>query len=674
MTSGPMSVYSDSVAESRPPSEGPDLFDDEDRTDMMLKSLVQCNGLQKSWGFIIKKIEKLEKKQQKNTNNIQFILKDYVPRAEFHELVEVEHAQKLVAHGDNLSRLNKLIDEHGSTLDGHETRLVNHEQRAVSLEATREEHIEELKMIEDRSAARHEEITHRLNHVSTEIHKQMDKNYQEHLRTKADHEKKFEEVAEAAKELERRMKEVVDDEVEKLTAMVAKDYISEVKMLTQQQLIKTMVRDEMVTPLRADLEATDQRHLDLARQTDISVNDIHRLIRNADQRLTDTNNKFTKVTADIMDEVEIRAKRSELEETEANLRSTVDTVSKEIEALKEKVVAKLNEFVDHFAKVQETIDDHEHCLRHHAEELENRATKYDLLVQQNRIDRCPLKEDVDEEFSELKQVVEWQTDKIENFALTTAMMGGGGGGKKRKSVAKRKSVTDNGEAGGEAVQKDAAKEDSDENDDEGNEEGGGDFGNVFLLGSQLESLALCTVGLAHSTLREPKLGESRQDRLQRDKELLDLLGATRHWITHKTAPGGWDPTKLLSVGLQYAHPVENGPRMNLPQMPKSVLQHDGHGTKDGFHTDRSTIGGAGQRNTFVRNGRNLVETPRVTVNAVESQSFVKAKDMRIQAGANTATTSTKVTEMKKGLAGLKGGFAGDIKDLQRLEGLPMLKA
>merc|ERR1719487_1503962 len=154
----------------------------------------------------------------------------------------------------------------------------------------------------------------------------------------------------------------------------------------------------------------------------------------------------------------------------------------EMSSLSKRTVAKLNEFVDHFGRVHESIDDHEHCLRHHAEELENRTTKYDLLVQQTRLDRCPLKEDVDEEFSELKQVVEWQTDKIENFALTTAMMGGGGGGKKRKSVAKRKSVTDNGEAGGEAVQKDAAKEDSDENDDEGNEEGGGDFGNVFLLG------------------------------------------------------------------------------------------------------------------------------------------------------------------------------------------------
>merc|ERR1719281_1028616 len=107
----------------------------------------------------------------------------------------------------------------------------------------------------------------------------------------------------------------------------------------------------MVTPLRADLEATDQRHIELARQTDISTNDLHRLLRNLDQRCTDTNNKFTKVTADIMDEVELRAKSTELDQTAANLREEMTVVSNNIEALKDKVCAKLNEFVDHFTKV-----------------------------------------------------------------------------------------------------------------------------------------------------------------------------------------------------------------------------------------------------------------------------------------------------------------------------------
>jgi chromosome segregation ATPase len=666
-----MSVYSDSLTESRPPTEGPDLFDDEEKTDGLLKSLVQCNGLQKSWGFILKKIEKLEKKQQKHGSDIKHLLSDYVPRAEYHQVVEVEHGDKLTQYGDNLSKLNKLTDEHQSTLDGHETRLVNHEQRVVGLEATADQHGEELKAMEDRSAARHEEITARLNHVSAEIHKQMDKNYQDYLNTKADHEKRFEEVAEAAAESEKRMSEFVNGEVEKLKEMVSIDYISEIKMLDQQVLIKQMVRDEMITPLRGDLESTDQRHLDLARQVDIQTNDLHRLLRNLDQRCTDTNNKFTKVTADIMDEVEIRAKRSELETTASNLRSEMQTVSQEIESLKDRVCAKLNEFVDHFTKVQETIDDHEHCLRHHAEELENRATKYDLLVQQNRIDRCCLKEEIDEEFSELKQVVEWQTDKIENFALTTAMMGGGGKSGKRKSVAASKRISaaaspspTDGEKDGEksASMRKVESPSTETQIDEGEDDEGDELGIVFLVRSQLESLALGVVGLAHSTLREPNLGESRQQRLMREKELLELLGATRHWITHKTAPGGWDPGKLLSVGLQCAHPVENGPRANLPQIPKSLMQPDGDDAKD------KASGDAGSKGTFVRSGRSLVETPREALGGVVPKPPVK--DAKAVAANNApGREGTK----HQGLAGLKGGLSGNAQDLNKLEGLPMLK-
>ena len=92
-------------------------------------------------------------------------------------------------NGENLEKLNKLTADHQSTIDGHETRLVNYEERVVSLEKTAVERSEELKVnkhqkskekwkqkkkkklkaIEDRSAARHEEITARLNHVSAYV-------------------------------------------------------------------------------------------------------------------------------------------------------------------------------------------------------------------------------------------------------------------------------------------------------------------------------------------------------------------------------------------------------------------------------------------------------------------------------------------------------------------------
>merc|ERR1719335_1943557 len=135
---------------------------------------------------------------------------------------------------------------------------------------------------------------------------------------------------------------------------------------------------------------------------------------------------------------------------------------------------------------------------------------------------------------------------------------------------------------------------------------------MVLLRSQLESLSMGVVGLAHATLREPKLGESRQDRLLLGKELIEMLGAVRHWITHKTAPKGWDPTKLLSVGLRCAHPSgkDSTPGIHLPQIPQSVLQPEAQDKKDMALLLNIGVGTkAADKGASARNGRIIVETP-----------------------------------------------------------------
>jgi len=50
---------------------------------------------------------------------------------------------------------------------------------------------------------------------------------------------------------------------------------------------------------------------------------------------------------------------------------------------------------DSFDRVQEleaTIFAHEHALQHWAEEIVNRATKYDMMVVSARVDKCHLKD------------------------------------------------------------------------------------------------------------------------------------------------------------------------------------------------------------------------------------------------------------------------------------------
>merc|ERR1719482_2624590 len=94
------------------------------------------------------------------------------------------------------------------------------------------------------------------------------------------------------------------------------------------------------------------------------------------------------------------------------------TLSEEMTDLTESTLRKLNEFVDHFKKLHETLDDHEHCLRHHAEEIENRGTKYDMLVCRSSIDRCAAKDDVKKDLIELQKAITMHSNKLESLGMT----------------------------------------------------------------------------------------------------------------------------------------------------------------------------------------------------------------------------------------------------------------
>merc|ERR1719487_1425355 len=106
-----------------------------------------------------------------------------------------------------------------------------------------------------------------------------------------------------------------------------------------------------------------------------------------------------------MDEVEIRAKIAELEDFEQKVVNMATETNALTAGLKNKCVSKLNEFSDHFAKLHVTMRDHEHCLTHHAEEIENRATKYGVLTLQNRFENYVTMEKFEKNLEELKRML-----------------------------------------------------------------------------------------------------------------------------------------------------------------------------------------------------------------------------------------------------------------------------
>merc|ERR1719386_639999 len=137
-------------------------------------------------------------------------------------------------------------------------------------------------------------------------------------------------------------------------------------------------------------------------------NRIHMIVRGVESNLTQLSEKQLRDNATCKEEIEIRAKTIELEDAENRLHNTIIQSKTDVDTLRNRCVSKLNEFVDHLMKIQTSLNDHEHCLTHHAEEMENRATKYELLIAQNRIDKCVIREKYEYDVDEMKRILDWQ--------------------------------------------------------------------------------------------------------------------------------------------------------------------------------------------------------------------------------------------------------------------------
>jgi len=140
-------------------------------------------------------------------------------------------------------------------------------------------------------------------------------------------------------------------------------------------------------------------------------------LRAAQKTSVDTAIRVKQIGSEFSREFADRPRKLELSRFQVYVQEQIQDMKNTNSDLQTQVAVKLNEFVEHFIKVHENIDDHEHCLRHHAEELENRSTKYELLTIQYQVDRCALKEEFTKETTELKRVQDWVTGRINSFAL-----------------------------------------------------------------------------------------------------------------------------------------------------------------------------------------------------------------------------------------------------------------
>jgi len=653
------------MAVSRESSLG-HLVDSDETMKSMLKSLVDPSGLKALSSKTSQRLTNMEDRVTEALRAYNAVPRGYFDRAADHERNMAAHASLLDMHSAGVAQLREEMDkclvmmerfeEHSSMLQvciqqGKDVETKQDEQGAL-LDTIKEELwgsaalVPSLHSFKSDHAALEEDVRsmrNRLEEQGSSIDDIREGDFwkrrsEEHLQLLT--ERIRQEALAATLELWS-----VPEEADK----GARQHIERVLSVVDKELVKV---------LRTNLEKAVARMQSFASQAEEFQEELGQKMKDVEHRVEGVAASQRKTETKLQSDIDLRVKRTEFALFDQRSANETLTLKAEIETLTQRCTTKLADFITHFAKVQEMLGDHEHCLVHHAEELENRPTKYDLLVCQDFMETCVGKDEFDREVKELKSLTSWQTGKIEAFELAASAMKRGGSSRKvprggmsgmmsiagsaqasrrgtLSNVAQSRSVavtpevsrppskfgsdgpsemedqaqmrkdgsmrkegsmrpqTAAEEAGGSIVPFNTEATDHDDHDADSEPQHGidplsllrslelqggphsedSDDGNVNdpLTKTQLEALACALVVLSHLVLLEPKLGQSRQSRLERERDFLGQMSDLRHWITHRQLPHGWNPDSLVTNALKAA----NGFETDLPvkALPRTQPQN-----------------------------------------------------------------------------------------------------
>jgi len=309
----------------------------------------------------------------------------------------------------------------------------------------------------------------------------------------------------------------------------------------------------------------DPLALELQELTD-NLTETRHDVRSWRDQLEDTVKKLTyRVAADerenlrriaqVMTSIDRCATKGLLQEKEAILVLRLTQTEESLFSLQASSLNKFQEMADRLTDLQTLVDDHEHALTHQAEEIVGRASKYDLLMCEKKVETCALKERVEQDMKTLREFTAWQGRIIQQV------------NGKNYLPSRRLSVS-------------AAKEGtSDETDDVYEDDTGCASLPEHLKGLsmseilglfhyQLERLAQGTLGLSHLVFKgicQPAM--PREDRQLREAELVHHLSCILHWIRDRKAPLAWDPSKLTTLVMASSVPMDwDRRRTNLKEM------------------------------------------------------------------------------------------------------------
>eukprot|EP00405_Crypthecodinium_cohnii_P026644 CAMPEP_0206492482 /NCGR_PEP_ID=MMETSP0324_2-20121206/46138_1 /ASSEMBLY_ACC=CAM_ASM_000836 /TAXON_ID=2866 /ORGANISM="Crypthecodinium cohnii, Strain Seligo" /LENGTH=734 /DNA_ID=CAMNT_0053974913 /DNA_START=103 /DNA_END=2304 /DNA_ORIENTATION=+ len=431
-----------------------DMFEDEEAVSGILKSLISTSGLESSQKGLSKKLQALEKELSEATHALGEAPMTYCSRIEFMELkrnqnLEMEKCTKSVkTMEDTASSIAQMASRDRDTMREMSARMAEIEKWMSHVEPV-------ISGIEDYTKNLQENVDGQLRGSREELANFIQKSDEELDTLKRNSVARLEGFTQDLQATEKRMKEFTLGELYRITDEItggdeegessadghSEGDASRPGTSNKKQDVMLNFVNKATRPLASDVSKALLGVTALSDEMTRQREEMQRHGRAAEKMLADLTTQLSDTEKSLREEVSLRATKAKTENDQQKVLESLGTVKNENDTLRDQVLRKLNMFRDHFMKLGEVLDDHEHCLRHHAEELENRSSKYDVLLCQHQLDRCARKDDINREISEIRKLLGWQSSKIEALNLTTSGLSAVSPMRRRRAGGKRAGST-----------------------------------------------------------------------------------------------------------------------------------------------------------------------------------------------------------------------------------------
>lgn len=317
--------------------------------------------------------------------------------------------------------------------------------------------------------------------------------------------------------------EMLSGQIDRHCFKLLKPYVPWMSMPEQQQEFLKAVENTYVKKVDNDIS---KLKLDFEQHRALVMHDSQQQadrLKNVDKKSQASLETQLARIVELSEELKVHVKLGDLvsiqKHTSIEFKDLRETMSKD----RKQTVAKLGEVSEALKSQKQFIEDLEHTLQHQAEELEGRATKWDVAVIRRSQEECATWEHVQNTVEPLRESVDLHSQKLEESGLL------------KTSTSEASEVPTHDPIG--------------------------------LVQDQVRSISEGLLGLSMLALKPPCLKTSRLLTKDQEMKIIEHLRSIFHWVKDRQVPNGWDPMDLTTVALEASRfstsALRGGPRASV---------------------------------------------------------------------------------------------------------------